>query len=75
MAETSKQSIDDIISRFNPTECRGGRDDKTTLTTWVPTRYKEEFNRLQDETNKEFGRVLRKVILAVIDRFSEKNVG
>jgi len=47
-----------------------GAVEKSTLTLWLDKKYKEKFDILQSETNKEFGKRLQKLIMQAIDKVS-----
>lgn len=68
MTETDADSIEEIITKF---EASGRRDQKTelrVLSLAVPAEYKKKFDRLQLETDKEFGEMLKRVLMRTIDR-------
>jgi hypothetical protein len=64
--------IEDILERFGSLEMSEpiseGSVEHTTLTLWVPQKYKEKFDKLQERSRLKFGKLLKEVIKKSIDR-------
>lgn len=62
------KSIDEIIESFDVTKKSKESKETRVLSLVVPVEYKTRFDRLQFESDKEFGELLKKIIMQTIDR-------
>jgi hypothetical protein len=42
-------------------------EDRRALSLWIKSEYKKEFDRLQEVTNRKFGKLVQEVIMNCID--------
>lgn len=70
MPNKLKATIETIFEDFYPMATkRGELVDRQAITIWLPTDYKQKFDDLQTQSQKQFGKRLRSVVMSTIDRF------
>lgn len=64
------KSLDAILADFNPMD----RDSSEkfikagTVTIWLDPEYKSKYDRIQEKSQRRFGKKLRELVRAAIDR-------
>ena len=71
MRETQTPSLDAILQGFNPASEQEGRsslaDSRANVSIRISEQDKERFTRLQEKTRRQFGKTVRKLLLAAMD--------
>lgn len=72
MSESEAMSLDAIFEDFNPDEPKGQEKERCRpLSIWLPDSYWARFGELQDRTNKDFGKRVKKLVMTAIDRWAK----
>jgi hypothetical protein len=67
-----KTSLDAIFEDLKVFEFKKDSVDKKNIAIWLPTEHKNKFDMLQEATDKRFGRAVRDMIIAAIDKLCEE---
>lgn len=64
------QSLDAILSNFNPSENEqeSSLKDRECVTIWLPATMKARYDRLQEQSGRRFSKKIRELLLAAISR-------
>lgn len=67
-------AIQDILKNFNPVESSedSGARDRAAVTIWLPRKDKDRYDRFQRMSNRQLSKMVKEVILAVLDHVEEK---
>jgi hypothetical protein len=65
---STEESIDEIIEKFDVSRKTHETKELRVLSLAMPAPYKEKFDRLQFESKKEFGELLKEIIMRAIDK-------
>lgn len=69
--ETTTNSIDEILEDFDLDGEEIRKDGSLPVTFWIPMETKDKYARIQAKTRRRFGKKIKEVLIASIDRFDE----